>query len=477
MPQAPATPAAPWLEALDAALVARLRRPLDAAGIIPLSMVNRIVGWVQYFSGRLPLLGEVARRRGRAGDVREGDLLIVHARFSPPPAEGVAAAPVVVERVVVRAAPPPSSSAPGSRVAPAQLSAPVPDRGHESVPADETAPRRSAPQADLTSSQPTLLRSATSVFTAGGEEPGARGPTARPSEAPWSRDVLPRVLPRVREGGSTFEASLLAPPRTDAEPSIRSAASTPPRGVIGGGEPGDRGPTARSSEAPRSRDLLPRVRSTVREVHPIVREGGSPPEASPPAQLRTDAEPSIRSAVSTPPRVVEAFAERARSRSSPGISAMGTGTDEPTSSPLPRVTPVRLTASAAAPSPPPPLPHVRPRSARAASGADYRLGSGSAGAAYRLGSGSAFAAPEGAPWAASGAAPQAAALPHDGAGGEPVRRRRGAPEEQSIALPATALPAAAPVAAPIDVDALVDKVQRKLLRRLAAERERKGGLG
>jgi hypothetical protein len=39
-------------------------------------------------------------------------------------------------------------------------------------------------------------------------------------------------------------------------------------------------------------------------------------------------------------------------------------------------------------------------------------------------------------------------------------------------------PAAPPLpdqAAHLDIDALVDKVQRKLMRRLAAERERRGG--
>src|SRR5262245_61866681 len=106
MQSAPPPPAPAWLEAIDPALVARLRRPLDAAGIIPLSMTHRIVRWVQYFSGQLPLLDTLSRRRGGAGGRRTDDVPIVHARLVPPPSEGFAAAPAVVERVIVRAAPP-----------------------------------------------------------------------------------------------------------------------------------------------------------------------------------------------------------------------------------------------------------------------------------------------------------------------------------------------------------------------------------
>jgi hypothetical protein len=49
--------------------------------------------------------------------------------------------------------------------------------------------------------------------------------------------------------------------------------------------------------------------------------------------------------------------------------------------------------------------------------------------------------------------------------------------DQSTAVPKPGAPPRAAGAPEIDVDALVDKVQRKLLRRLAAERERRGGIG
>src|SRR5689334_5696913 len=109
MPGSPAPPAPPWIEALDEALVTRLRRPLDGAGIIPLSLANRILAWVGYFSGRIPLVDDVARRHGRKGGLRAGDVPIVHARSAPSPSPEVSmsrAAPTLVERVVVRALPP-----------------------------------------------------------------------------------------------------------------------------------------------------------------------------------------------------------------------------------------------------------------------------------------------------------------------------------------------------------------------------------
>src|SRR6185436_6834272 len=133
MPSAPSPPAPAWLDAIDPALVARLRRPLDAAGIIPLSLLNRIMGWAQYFSGRLPMLEKLSRRRGGAGGLRAGDVPIVHARFAPPPPEGVMSEKVVVERMVVRAVPPAVPEAPRDSAALAQLAASVPDRGHGSV--------------------------------------------------------------------------------------------------------------------------------------------------------------------------------------------------------------------------------------------------------------------------------------------------------------------------------------------------------
>jgi len=60
----------------------------------------------------------------------------------------------------------------------------------------------------------------------------------------------------------------------------------------------------------------------------------------------------------------------------------------------------------------------------------------------------------------------------------PVAQHGGPPPGAVVARP-VAVPAAPPAesARPsIDIDALVDKVQRKLMRNLAAERERKGGL-
>jgi len=77
------------------------------------------------------------------------------------------------------------------------------------------------------------------------------------------------------------------------------------------------------------------------------------------------------------------------------------------------------------------------------------------------------------PWTA----PSHAALPHGEPGSEPFRRRSGAPDEPSMVEPRAALSTTPNEATRLDVDTIVDKVQRKLLRRFAAEKERRGGLG
>jgi hypothetical protein len=419
MPESPAPAAPPWLEDLDPVLVARLRRPLDAAGIIPLSLVNRIVGWVRYFSGRLPLLDETARRHGRAGSLRAGDVPIVHARLvtPPQPVESVVVAPVVVERVVVQAMPKVSEAARES-AAPAQLAVPVAhekrpsalaDSPRAALPSDLPLPRPSRPlqsreeqallergreplRAEARVAPPAAVR-ASSVSTA-----KEQGPMAGPIETQRPRDTLPAVRPP-------------AVAREERAPEQRVPMARP---------------IVRPIETRVLRERLPRVR-------PLGREGASIPGASPPPQPRRITVPSIDRAASTPPQATER-------------------------SPLPMVTPVARAAPDAAPPPMAALPHVRPGGARIA------------GEASHAGASSAGAAPESAPWAAGGAVRSGVVFPQGHVASGFVGHPRSAPEEPS--------PVAAPrVAAPVDVDALVDKVQRKLLRRLAAERERKGGLG
>jgi hypothetical protein len=126
----------------------------------------------------------------------------------------------------------------------------------------------------------------------------------------------------------------------------------------------------------------------------------------------------------------------------------------PPSPPLPRVAPIPTAASAAAPRLADAFPHLRPGGARATD-----PGAAPEGAATPAGfGGGAFGALHAAPIAAAAAT-------------------RGGAQIASAAPAPPASPAAHPPAPAVDLELLVEKVQRKLLRRLAAERERKGGFG
>ncbi|WP_437275931.1 hypothetical protein WME90_32410 [Sorangium sp. So ce375] len=98
--------------------------------------------------------------------------------------------------------------------------------------------------------------------------------------------------------------------------------------------------------------------------------------------------------------------------------------------------------------------------------------------------------PRVAPRAAAASTPRLAELPHVRAAAAAVAATPAAPEVPTVARAARAVATAVhaperaqgvtarPRPAPEDdIEALVDKVERKLLRRIAAERDRRGGLG
>jgi hypothetical protein len=78
-------------EALDPELVARLGRRLVQPGIISPVIARRIMGVVDYFARRLPLMEDMLRKRSGGGALKHDDLPVVYAELPPEPATPPAA--------------------------------------------------------------------------------------------------------------------------------------------------------------------------------------------------------------------------------------------------------------------------------------------------------------------------------------------------------------------------------------------------
>jgi hypothetical protein len=182
-------------EGLDPALVRRLTTPLVQPGVISASIARRIIGWVDYFSGRLPLLSELSKKQGKAAAGGREELPVVYAQpatsitvaFGSGSAGGEAddepeALIVVksVEKVVER-------EARDSRSLPEQSASAAP-RADAASQADAAAPMRTATQ----------MSAATQVNT-----------------APITREaLLPRVAPHEKDEPQGLDAPLPHSART-----------------------------------------------------------------------------------------------------------------------------------------------------------------------------------------------------------------------------------------------------------------------
>ena len=85
------TAASSFHEALDPELVARLGRRLVQPGIISPVIARRIMGVVDYFARRLPLMEDMLRKRSGGGALKHDDLPVVYAELPPEPAAPPAA--------------------------------------------------------------------------------------------------------------------------------------------------------------------------------------------------------------------------------------------------------------------------------------------------------------------------------------------------------------------------------------------------
>jgi hypothetical protein len=451
----PHTPA--WQESLDPALMARLLRPLVAPGLISRTLARRILGWVEYFSGRLPLLEELARRKGLQGGLRTQEVPIVHARWASPASPGEPGATVVRtverERLVVRATQVSSHTEAAVLLPVHAPPAGVPDppsggRGERRPPVAEPAPA-GAPERPLAMA------------------PGPRGSPSAPPLAPGVPDSPAHPVTEARPSPPALMTPTPAPPdtslphlaRAPVPPPLPPHASASARDVmslpVATPRPEPRG------EAPRPAPLPSPPSSTVRPVS-VVPRAVPPPEAPRPLAVRprgaspTDASTALPTASPLSARVpampsLPAPPERPvvtpRPLSSP--PSLPDAPPESMSAPsLPRVAPTPREAQAEVSLPPARLPHVRAASRPEPAGSEVPPGINRE---------------------------QARALPATIVPATPVTTlvTPVPPVAPGLSSPPRA---AAPFSSPEELELLVDKVQRKLLRRLSAERERKGGL-
>jgi hypothetical protein len=509
-------PTPTWLPSIDAALLERLLRPLTAPGIISRALVLRVLATTRHFSGRIWLGTHLARRLG-AGTLRVGEVPIVHGRWVVGEVREVRVERTTrtVERLVVQAAsaaavsPPPGG--PPARTAqstgPTERPVVVITPGHDPHEAELRAASRSAPRAPGHEAE---LRAASR------SAPAAAAPTVEAATAARREALVPR---RVRS--SVVEARWVAvspAPETRGEP-VGSPSLAP---AAAGKEDRKGAGDARDPEAPivpapsvrpsSASEDAPRVRRDDKGTAkgpetPIVLASLAPSRSS---SMGEDA-PRMRlddAGTARGPALPVVLASPAPARGDDAVAAPGSAGAAKPRSPEPAVVrPARSAGSVDAPVEPAGAPR-RPV-VRAAS-IDLDAPPGGLASAPATPERSAArpvvtAAPAGAAPTAAGRATAGSPLPHargpepapqtparsfdppagaarsSAAAGESVARPRGEGRVAALAaLPDAPRPEArppAPSAVPdLDLDALVEQVQRKLLRRLAIERERRGGL-
>ena len=524
-----------WHESLDPALVARLRRPLVAPGVISIAMARRVFGWVAFFENRRSLLSDLQRRRARPAGAEIERVPIVHARWAGDVAEArerlaQRTEPTGAQERAVVAVHPQESPAPAERPALTPLGpAPVAAESQAAERSNSPAPRGSARAGERQkaeragASTPDPERSSSPVprgaARAGGDESARVIVGARTIAV--ERTAGDRIAALVHP--TSARSPIVTPtPRTHRRAAgprpapVEGAGGKPPLRIArGGGRPVLRNapgthvdvlPLLAAPEASLPTPAVPEIRSISRR--PMAPETG-PSSSAPPApetcaSSSTPPAPetgasssaphaSVLEALRRPLAIVAPHASRRRMETRRTV-VHATRREDPAALPAqlsparerPRVAPSRRAPSGdRASRGNEPLPHAGAR----ADGSPF--GSGPvASPEIRTWSfparGGATPAPSGSPSAAGPGAGAGAVLPIVSAtalgpafnavsttGDEPAA---GAVSSPAGAPPAPAAAGPARVRGEVNLDVLADKVQRKLLRRLAAEQERKGGL-
>lgn len=393
-----------WQESIHPELLARLLRPLTAPGIISTPVARRILGWAEYFSGRLPLLEELQRKRGRGEGLRVSEVPIVHGAWVQAPAPPSASPErhtVVHERTVVQAVPV-TSAVPRdtSSASPAQEETPRVPSSLGSVVSPSIEPRPVLPSAAATRPAPVHPAQAPRL------DPRPLPPRASPSSE--SSSASPSEPAR-----QPFQAPPRPSPPVSPQPSIDRAEQLPEIA------PGPVTSRPRQPSPPNPQPLIVRPRPP---SPPASQALTSPAVAGHPGLPRVSPAPSPRPSLEPETSAIPRYRVAANPGQDPGKVAE------------PGALPHLRTASAPVTATPSPLPIVQASASAAGVGA------------------------------IPGLVPALPATP-------PMA---GTPPMVVSASPAPT-PMSPPLVAPVDLELLVDRVQRKLLRRIAAERERKGG--
>jgi len=105
-----------WQDSLDPVLVRRIARRRHP-GVVPLDIVHRILGWVEYLEKRTSLANEIARRRGVTSGAFGNHLPIVHAQWPNDEDEPAARGPRRSSPAEVQVAPSPADISPREKSA------------------------------------------------------------------------------------------------------------------------------------------------------------------------------------------------------------------------------------------------------------------------------------------------------------------------------------------------------------------------
>ncbi|MEP7120836.1 MAG: hypothetical protein ABJE95_08005 [Byssovorax sp.] len=479
-----------WQTSLNPALVQRLHRD---AGIIPQALARRILGWSAYFSRRTGDFVEILRQRGSVGALRVNEVPIVHAHWGeehervwpvavPSPSVLVVQARPSIERSEHKAPPGRGDAprAPAIKAAPVEILAAARAAGGAPAPILASTPTREITPAERagapTGSRIDLaeIKAAPAPRLAAAAIEPAPLPVVKTSQgearvsAPRVDTVAPVAAPRAPDadlapGPSPVPAGhrtivgrteapgavviLLPPARRVARGAALHLAATADRDSPSL-------PGAAVEERPRSAAIARALQSPLPEV--VAPDRPSAP-AVPPVAARASAPRRLDSFVAHPaPRETPLGRVSQRPRVS-SIVAHG----EPS---LPLVVGARRAA-------PPPARRVRP----ALVGETPAL--------------------KVAAWGAPVAARSPIIHAGQGATGEAPRRQEPTaaadrrplltrsplealetPQLSAVPRPAEGPSAARPPRPELDIDTVVEKVERRMLKNLAVERERKGGV-